>query len=170
MVNEFGGVTEARVVKTRLTLTLYHDARPLKSYHIAIGRGGLGDKERQGDKKTPEGEFYITEKLVLHNNHYLGSRWMRISYPNIEDAERGYKEGLISLSERDLIIHAINHRLPPPQHTALGGGIGIHGGTGNYADTHGDFWTDGCIGLTDPDVGEIYDFIYLGRTRIVIEH
>lgn len=169
VIRERGSVTEIRIDKTSLTLTLYHGSVPLKSYHVAIGGGGVGDKVRQGDRKTPEGTFYITQKLVLNNDYYLGARWLRISYPNIEDANRGLRDGLIDKWTYDQIVYAINHGLTPPQYTALGGGIGIHGGTGNNSETQGDYWTYGCIGLKDRDIIEFYDYVSVG-TRVVIAH
>lgn len=170
LVAEYGNVTEIRIVKTALTLTLYHEATPLKSYHIAIGEGGFADKERQSDRLTPEGEFYITEKSIQKNHYYLGSRWMELSYPNKEDADRGYATGLINRKTRDKIYTAIDRFQIPPQNTALGGGIGIHGGTGNNAETQGDFWTYGCIGLTDNEVNEIYDYVFSKTTKVTIIH
>ena len=170
IVASVGDATEIKVDKTSLTLTLFHDTTPLKSYHIALGEGGFGDKVRQGDKLPPEGTFYLTEKSVLNNDYYLGSRWMEISYPNHEDANRGYASGLISQIQRDKIINAISRFETPLQNTALGGGIGIHGGSGNNSETQGDFWTYGCIGLKDSDVNEIYNFVALKTTKLVIEH
>lgn len=171
----YGAVTTVLIRKTRLTLTLLHNDTPLHTYPVAIGAGGFADKVCRGDRKTPEGEFYITEKLVLDPNHsvpnrYLGSRWMRLSYPNIEDAERGYNSGLITLIERDQIIDAVLHRQTPPQDTALGGGIGIHGGSGNNSDTQGSFWTHGCIGMNDADVAELFALVQLRSTPILIMH
>jgi murein L,D-transpeptidase YafK len=165
-----GDVTEIRVNKTSLTLTLFHKKTPLKTYHVAIGEAGFADKVKQGDKATPEGTFYITEKSILNNDYFLGTRWMRVSYPNIEDAWRGYNTGLITRETRDAIINAINNGETPPQNTALGGGVGIHGGSGNNAETQGDFWTYGCIGLKDSDVNEIYPLITIKNTKLVIEH
>lgn len=169
IVARFGEVTEIRVNKTELTLTLFHGTTPLKSYPVAIGAAGLVDKIKQGDKATPEGTFYLTEKSVLNNDYYLGTRWMRISYPNIEDAWRGYNSGLIDMETRDRIIDAINNHHTPPQNTALGGGIGIHGGSGNNSETQGGFWTFGCIGLKDRDINEIFPFINPETAKLIIE-
>ncbi|MGE5398460.1 MAG: L,D-transpeptidase family protein [Chitinophagales bacterium] len=159
---------EIRVCKSAHTLTLYSGSISLKTYHCATGDSGLDDKVISGDHKTPEGVFYISEKEVFSPaDYYLGSRWMRVSYPNVEDADRGLRGGLISQQIHDEIVYAINNLLTPPQDTALGGGIGIHGGTGNNGETMGDYWTYGCIGLTDHDVNEIFDYIPVG-TRLVI--
>jgi murein L,D-transpeptidase YafK len=170
MVAEFGYVTEVRILKTQLTLVLLHESVRLQTYQIAIGAGGFNDKELRGDMKTPEGEFYITEKMRLQDSYFLGSRWMQISYPNIEDAERGYRDGLIGRAQYDQIVEAIDHFETPPQDTALGGGIGIHGGSGNNPETRGDFWTQGCVGMHDADVNQVFECVFPQRTRVVIEH
>ena len=155
------------VDKSDHLLTLYSGSTPLKSYHVALGDGGSGDKQRAGDHKTPEGKFYIAERSVLSpSDRYLGSRWMRISYPNIEDAQRGLNAGMIDQATYQKIVNAISNREIPPQNTPLGGGIGIHGGTGTY-DNDGDNWTWGCIGLTNPDVQEIYDYIKTGTSLVI---
>ena len=169
-VAQWGYVTELRIIKTRFTLTVLHRGSPLKSYRVALGQGGFGDKIREGDRKTPEGEFFITEKLMLNNHHFLGSCWMRLSYPNIEHAERGYRAGLISWPERERIIEAIRRWQTPPQNTALGGGIGIHGGSGTSEGTQGDFWTHGCVALTDADAMEVHKWVEVRRTKVAIVH
>jgi L,D-peptidoglycan transpeptidase YkuD (ErfK/YbiS/YcfS/YnhG family) len=54
--------------------------------------------------------------------------------------------------EYDAIIEAINNDRLPPQNTALGGEIYIHGGgiDGN--------WTRGCIALTNEEMETLFDF------------
>lgn len=157
------------VDKSDHLLTLMSGSTPIKSYHVAFGDSGLGDKVKSGDHKTPEGTFYIAERSVLSpTDNYLGSRWMRVSYPNIEDAERGLRTGLIDQATHQQIVNAINNGQIPPQNTALGGGIGIHGASNNGINS-GDSWTWGCIGLTNTDVNEIYDYIGVG-TKLIIRY
>ncbi len=157
------------VDKSDHLLTMYSGSTPLKSYHAALGDNGLGPKQKAGDHKTPEGNYYIAERSVLSPpDQYLGSRWMRVSYPNINDAERGLNQGLIDYATYQQIVNAINKGEIPPQHTPLGGGIGIHGGSNNGTNA-GDSWTWGCIGLTNSDVNEIYDYIGVG-TRLLIQY
>ena len=52
---------------------------------------------------------------------------------------------------------------PPPQDTALGGYIGIHGvGAGDPA-VHEDFnWTEGCVALTDAQIDALLRHITVG--------
>lgn len=75
-----------------------------KIYHCLGIAGALtGDKEMEGDYRTPEGEFYICIKNVNSNYH----KALGLSYPNIEDAKRGLSQGLISAGHYSKIVHAI---------------------------------------------------------------
>ena len=152
------------VNKTDHTLTVY---APIKTYHVELGNNGSGDKLVAGDHKTPEGLYYTTEKLTLNpTDYYLGTRWARLSYPNKEDAERGLREGLINQETYDDIVYAIDNKLTPPQNTALGGGIGIHGGS---IPDFGPDWTWGCVGLSNNDAENLFSN-YLGvGTPVIIQ-
>ena len=126
----------------------------------------MGDKEIQGDHKTPEGDFYVAEKSILQPaDKFLGTRWLRISYPNAEDAERGLRKGLIDQNTYDQIVGAFRNKGIPPQYTALGGGVGIHGGSSKEL---GSNWTWGCIGLHNQDVEDFFDYVEVG-TPIYIQ-
>ena len=154
------------VDKSDKLLTVYNGNTPLKAYHVELGDNGSGDKQVSGDHKTPEGNFYITQKLVLNPaDEYLGTRWMRLSYPNIEDAQRGLNSGLINKTTYTGIVNAINNGQTPPQNTALGGGIGVHGGSTPALGTN---WTFGCVGLSNKDVQDFYDYVKVG-TRVTIQ-
>lgn len=154
------------VDKSDKLLTVYNGNTPLKSYHVEMGDTGTGDKQVAGDHKTPEGTFYITEKMVLAPaDQYLGTRWMRLSYPNIEDAQRGLDSGLISKATYDAIVDAINNGGTPPQDTALGGGVGVHGGSTKALGAN---WTWGCVGLSNSDVEDFYPYVRVG-TKVTIQ-
>jgi hypothetical protein len=96
---------------------------------------------------------------------FLGSRWLRISYPNLEDGERGIRQGLIDQPTSDAIKRAWENKSIPPQYTALGGGVGIHGGNSKE---QGHNWTWGCIGLRDQDIEDFFDYVQVG-TPIFIQ-
>jgi len=148
------------------TLSLYVDGIWLKSYPIGLGDGGLGDKNIAGDHKTPEGSFYVCQKSVLNPpQEEFGTRWMRLSYPNYEDADRGLKQEMIDVDTYNSIIDSLNKKWIPPQRTKLGGGVGIHGGytPGKVRD-----WTWGCIGMYDKDIEEFFDYIDTS-TKIIIQ-
>jgi murein L,D-transpeptidase YafK len=145
-----------------LTLTVMHDDRPRMTLHnIAIGRYGTSLEKRRGDKKTPLGHFRIT-KIHRETNFH---RFIGLDYPGIEHAEKGKREGVISQRELQAILRA--HRLgkPPPQHTALGGNIGIHGlGLGDLRLHETMNWTRGCVALTDEQVDALMSWARVGMT------
>ena len=151
-----------RVEKSAFRLTLYDGDVALKSYPVSFGFSPYGDKVREGDGKTPEGEFYICQKAVVRRNEFLGTRWMRLSYPNDEDARRGLASWLVSRFQHDQIVNAIVKRLTPIQNTRLGGGIGIHGGAFDFQGTMVRTWTLGCIGMYNTDVEELYRYVRAG--------
>ena len=146
------------IKKSQRKLELFDGEKSIKTYKIALGFAPAGDKEKQGDGKTPEGDFYIFTKND-RSKFYLS---LGISYPNIEDAERGLKAKLITKVERDKIIQAIKNKKIPPQNTKLGGEIYLHGG-GTAED-----WTLGCVALKNEEIRELFDALPIG-TRVKIE-
>ncbi len=135
-------------------LEVFDDEKFVKSYKIVLGFTPLGDKQTEGDGRTPEGEFYIFTK----NDKSKFFLSLGVSYPSIDDAKRGFQENLISTQERDAIVEAINDRQMPLQKTKLGGEIYIHGG-GTNSD-----WTDGCVALKNEEIQEIFDAIPVGAS------
>ncbi|HHW32076.1 MAG TPA: L,D-transpeptidase [Clostridiaceae bacterium] len=147
------------------SLLFRHEDNVLKRYRIGAGRNtSQGDKEREGDLRTPRGEFYICSKVVYEKSKTvkegnLGTRWMQLSYPNIEAADRGLENNLISKEVYDRIKEAIEKKETPPQNTPLGSAIGIHGGAKHSFPRD---WTAGCIGMYDKDIEEIFDYLKIG--------
>ncbi len=146
------------VIKKGRKLQVYDGERLIKTYKIGLGFAPVGDKEIEGDGKTPEGDFYIFTKNA-DSKFYLS---LGISYPSIEDARRGLQTNLISKAEHDQIVEAINTRQTPPQKTKLGGEIYLHG-NGSAAD-----WTRGCVALTNKEIKELFDALPIG-TSVKIE-
>lgn len=146
------------VSKSTRQLSLYSGGRLVRTYKIVLGANPVDDKLKQGDRATPEGDFYVCVKNA-RSNFYLS---LGLSYPNIEDAERGLRDNLITRVERDAIVSAIKNRRCPPWDTALGGEIFIHGGG------TGDDWTWGCAALDNPDIKELFDAVPIG-TSVKIE-
>jgi len=149
------------VSKSKRELYLYSGDELIKTYPVLIGRDAVNDKVRRDDNRTPVGEFYVCEKSTNPGKKHLGTRWMRLSYPNKEDAERGVQTGLIDKSIAKAIEKAVDGRKTPPQDTPLGSGIGIHGGK------FGRLYTAGCISLRDEDIEEFYGSVQIG-TKVVI--
>ena len=147
------------VMKSKRRLELYSNGVVVRTYRVGLGLSPVDDKERQGDRRTPEGEFYVFTK----NNKSAYYLSLGISYPNLEDAERGLRSKLISRRQHDAIVRAIKRKAIPPQNTALGGDIYIHG---NGA---GSDWTWGCVALENEDIRELFDAVGVG-TPVTIYH
>lgn len=146
------------VSKSKRQLLLYSGAALVRTYKIVLGGNPVADKVRQGDRATPEGDFYVCVKNPRSNFHLS----LGLNYPNAEDAERGLRDKLITRAEYERIMHAVRNKRRPPWDTALGGEIFIHGGG-----TGGD-WTWGCVALSNPEIEELFDAVPLG-TPVRIE-
>src|SRR4051812_45682839 len=52
------------VKKSKRQLMLYAGDQLVRSYRIGLGFNPVGDKSREGDGATPEGEFYVFTKNI----------------------------------------------------------------------------------------------------------
>lgn len=147
-------LTDPRLVvkKTARKLEVYDGRKFIKAYRMVLGFTPKGDKQVEGDGKTPEGKFYVFTKNAQSRFHLS----LGVSYPGIEDAKRGLEQKLISQEEYDEIMAALAEKRMPLQKTRLGGEIYIHGG-GVESD-----WTDGCVALTNEEITELFEAIPVG--------
>jgi murein L,D-transpeptidase YafK len=132
-------VTRILVYKGQRKMYLMHHSEVLKDYDIALGGNPVGDKQVEGDMKTPEGA-YIIDRRNPDSSYHLS---LGISYPNDADREEAKALG------------------KPP-----GGDIFIHGRAGKNRG-RGPDWTAGCISVRDREMEDIYAMVRLG-TEIVI--
>jgi hypothetical protein len=121
------------VIKHERVLRLYRRGRVIAEYPIKLGLNPYGHKQREGDFRTPEGNY----ELVLRNPKSEFFLSIKISYPNREDAA---------------VAHENGH--------APGGLIMIHGQPNepkrpleHYATRD---WTDGCIALSNADMVDVW--------------
>src|SRR5436190_10874154 len=140
------------VKKAERKLLLYSGNKLVRTYRVGLGLSPVGDKVRQGDRRTPEGDFYIFTKNDK-SAFYLS---LGISYPNAAHADRGLRDKLITKAQYDTIIQALNTGKGPTQNTKLGGDIYIHG---NGA---GSDWTWGCVALENDDIRELFNAVTVG--------
>jgi murein L,D-transpeptidase YafK len=119
------------VLKAKRELFLIQRDKVLKTYRISLGDHPVGRKIREGDSRTPEGEYV----LDWHNpdSHYYKS--IHISYPNPQDMARAQKLGV-----------------PPGEDLFIHGQPNDSQGQGKQ---RGD-WTDGCIAVSDAEMDEIW--------------
>ena len=139
-----------------------------KQYHIAYGRGEAGGKQLLGDRRTPEGIYRIAGFNPRSQFHFF----IRLNYPNVKDAFAGLHNKIISESEFSQIIDSLKFGKLPPQNTALGGAIGIHGiglETADKLKIHSGLnWTKGCVALTNDGISSLRRYVALG-TEVVIK-
>ncbi|MGC3944992.1 MAG: L,D-transpeptidase family protein [Chryseolinea sp.] len=121
------------VLKRERVMKAYHNGELLKTYKIAIGQNSIGDKEFEGDKRTPEGQYHINGRNSNSGYH----KNLAISYPDTRDCADAKAKGV-----------------------SPGGDVKIHGlrnGLGFIGKFHRLFnWTAGCIAVTNDEVDELY--------------
>ena len=127
------------VTKSERKLSVYSNGVLLKDYKVSLGRHPVGQKEYEGDKKTPEGNYTIFDK----NAQSTCYKNLGISYPNADDLERCKRTGL-----------------------RPGGSIKIHGML-NGQSYWGKFhrlrdWTAGRVAVTDEEMDELYEHTPVG--------
>ena len=121
------------VIKHERVLRLYRRGRVIAEYPIKLGLNPYGHKQREGDFRTPEGNY----ELVMRNPRSEFFLSIKVSYPNREDAA---------------VAHESGH--------APGGLIMIHGQPNEpkrpaaYYATRD--WTDGCIALSNADMVDVW--------------
>lgn len=124
------------VLKGPRRLLLLAGDRVLRDYEVALGTNPSGPKRRNGDGRTPEGRYVIDSRLEESRFH----RALHVSYPNENDLAFARAAGI-----------------------APGGGVMIHGlpnGESWVGEVHREFdWTNGCIGVTDDEMDEIWELV-----------
>lgn len=118
------------VIKKHRDLFLYSKGSIYKTYKIALGKKKF-PKEKEGDRRTPEGKYIITSKNP-NSNYYKN---LGINYPNEKDI-------ILKRTGGDIKIH------------------GIKNGSSFLGGLHRVFnWTDGCIAVTNKEMEELYNLI-----------
>jgi murein L,D-transpeptidase YafK len=147
------GHKKIRIIKSERLLEVYIDNTLIKQYEMSIGLVPKGDKEIQGDYKTPVGIFYVAKKVPQSQFH----KALLLNYPTQKHADQGLDKGIITSSQHSQISQAIKKCKIVPT-TPLGSLIEIHGNDKPYSND----WTHGCIAVTDSAMDEIYDFAQEG--------
>ena len=149
--------TYIEIYKSDRILKLYADGKLKETFKIALGSSPEGNKNKQGDKRTPTGSYFVCSR----NEKSRFTLFLGVSYPNAIDAKRGLDKGLINEDVYKQIVAAYETKTCPSWQTPLGGAIGIHGG-GTASD-----WTLGCIALSDDDIKTLWKYAKL-KTPIEI--
>jgi murein DD-endopeptidase MepM/ murein hydrolase activator NlpD len=151
-------------------LLFCREGKVMEDLPIALSQQPLGPKLEDGDNRTPEGEYRIIQKAEGpfdgEFGKFLGSRWMRINYPNTYDARAALEAGRIVKGQCDAITAAIAAGKMPPASTKLGGGVGIHGWASDWPDGPQDL-TWGCLSLREADLKKLYSLVAKGTVVII---
>lgn len=121
------------VYKAERRLELLRGTEVLRSFRIALGLKPEGHKEREGDFRTPEGRYALTERNP-DSEFFLA---IKISYPSEEDTRRARAAGL-----------------------QPGGAVMIHGQPNSPRHSLEYYrrmdWTNGCIAVSNADMVDIW--------------
>ena len=108
----------------------------IKTYNVALGGDPVGPKRRQGDHKTPEGN-YVLDSRNPRSQFYKS---IHISYPNADDRAAARLKGVSPGG--DVFVQGL------PK------GYGWVGASHRLKD-----WTDGCVAVTNQEIDEIWQAV-----------
>ena len=131
--SDFPMADKVVVEKENRKLYLMRNGGVFRSFDIALGVAPIGDKEQEGDQKTPEG-VYLLDTRNPDSDFFLS---IHISYPSSMDradaSQKGYDPG---------------------------GAIMIHGQPNvpiySVAYYQKEDWTNGCIAVSNSDMIDIW--------------
>lgn len=130
---DFPMADKVLVEKGKRELHLLRNGVPFRTFKIALGPAPEGDKQQEGDQKTPEG-FYMLDARNPDSDYFLS---IHISYPNARDRAEANRLGVDP-----------------------GGQIMIHGQpnspTFSAAYYAREDWTNGCIAVSNSDMIDIW--------------
>jgi len=131
--NDFPLADKILVEKGKRKLHLLVNGVAFRTYDIALGVVPVGDKEHEGDQKTPEGVYRMDQRNP-DSDYFLS---IHISYPNNRERAEAKKSGVNP-----------------------GGQIMIHGqpNTPTYSAAYyrKEDWTNGCIAVSNSDMIDIW--------------
>ena len=129
-------VTRVHVDKSAREMKLYDGETVVATYAVAVGKGGLGPKKREGDLVTPVGHY----RVVKHVPSYLRI-FMQLDYPNAEDRAR---------------FDDLKKRGELPKNATIGGDIGIHGEPPEAKPfKKAEYGSHGCVVLEDAEIDQV---------------
>jgi murein L,D-transpeptidase YafK len=137
--------------KSDYELKVYDEDGWFATYPVVFGGKDLGDKMKEGDKKTPNGSF----KVILKKIHKKWGPELLLNYPNNDSYQKfndRKNKGLI------------------PKNARIGDGIAIHATRPEEEWTIDNFynWTDGCISVKYTEMKDLFSYIPIG-TPVTIQ-
>lgn len=142
--------TEAVAVVVRKSdreLTLYRYGKMYRRFPVVLGAIPDGDKRYEGDMRTPEGLYRVSDK----RKHERWRYFIEIDYPNEEDREV-YEKRL-----KQEMVPTIGG-VP----LGIGRGLGLHGSDRPEDQGNGKNWTRGCVAMSNAAIEELYRLVDIG--------
>jgi len=121
------------VKKSERRMYLLRGEEVLASYKISLGLNPEGPKEREGDFRTPEGEYRLGRRNS-RSDYFLA---IQVTYPNDLDMHRARTHGW--RAGGSIMIHGLPNL---PRHAQ------------SYYESFD--WTDGCIALSNADMIDLW--------------
>lgn len=128
-----GPVDRILVDKSDRRLQAFRDGKLVREFRVALGRGGLAPKQKQGDARVPEGSYQITYHNAASRYHLS----LRIGYPSEAQLAAAQEAG-IDLGG-DIMIHGLPNTM------------GRIGSRHTLRD-----WTQGCIAVTNKEMDWLF--------------
>ena len=121
------------VHKSERRMELLREGRTIANYKVSLGLNPSGQKQREGDYRTPEGSYRLTRRNA-RSDFFLA---VQVSYPEPLDIALARRNGW---SPGGLImVHGLPNVPKYPRD--------------RYLNTD---WTDGCIALSNEDMLEFW--------------
>jgi hypothetical protein len=158
-------IAHIEVRKSERRLVARCNAGPAVVMKVALGRQPVGPKTVQGDLRTPEGSYVVSGPATRNRFH----RFIPIDYPSRHDADVGLESGTISAAEHARIVARRAHDRTPPQDTALGGELGLHGEGPRWQGESAELdWTFGCVAVRDHEIDFLAQRVKVGTPVWII--
>lgn len=137
LVEQVERVDRILIEKSARRLTATRAGEIILQFDIALGFAPSGDKQQEGDGKTPEGTFTVNRRNPKSRFHLS----LGLDYPLPDDIARAAEAGVDP-----------------------GGDIFIHGQPNALGDlmTLGGDWTEGCIAVSNAEMDVLWRLTDLG--------
>ncbi len=117
------------VHKAGRKMELFREGQLVASYRISLGLAPSGQKQREGDFRTPEGSYRLTRRNA-ESDFFLA---VQVSYPEAADIALARRNGWAPGGA--IMVHGLPNYLKYPRD--------------RYLNTD---WTDGCIALSNENM------------------
>lgn len=131
--------------KSKRQLELWSQGETLATYRVALGFNPVGNKEFEGDGRTPEGVYTV----IRRNEKSKFFKSLQLDYPNASDVAAARARGLSPGGM--IMIHGISNHKTAKQ---LG-----------HPDSD---WTEGCIAVTNLEMQNIWNRVPEGTAVLIM--